>query len=161
MLHLLLSEILVWEVITLTYFLWQYYLALFPGYEYISSAVTVPFLLVCISVFEQPHSLSCVILSAFVPGRIGRSYNDKCLEILTGLLGLKQEHITSGKTCSNSMNTKHAAVCQFWSRFSFFMAARQKKNLITKSLPLSLYFSAPPTSGGADDAWPGLGVSSV
>uniref|UniRef100_A0A7N8X523 Adaptor related protein complex 4 subunit beta 1 n=1 Tax=Mastacembelus armatus TaxID=205130 RepID=A0A7N8X523_9TELE len=28
-------------------------------------------------------------------GRIGRSYSDKCLEILTGLLGLKQEHITS------------------------------------------------------------------
>uniref|UniRef100_A0A665UV31 Beta-adaptin appendage C-terminal subdomain domain-containing protein n=1 Tax=Echeneis naucrates TaxID=173247 RepID=A0A665UV31_ECHNA len=28
-------------------------------------------------------------------GRIGRSYSDKCLEILTELLGLKQEHITS------------------------------------------------------------------
>ncbi|XP_059911437.1 AP-4 complex subunit beta-1 isoform X2 [Gadus macrocephalus] len=28
-------------------------------------------------------------------GRIGRSYSDQCLEILTGLLGLKQEHITS------------------------------------------------------------------
>ncbi|CAJ1055119.1 AP-4 complex subunit beta-1 [Xyrichtys novacula] len=28
-------------------------------------------------------------------GRIGRSYSDKCLEILTGLLGLKQDHITS------------------------------------------------------------------
>ncbi|XP_053173431.1 AP-4 complex subunit beta-1 [Scomber japonicus] len=28
-------------------------------------------------------------------GRIGRSYSDRCLEILTGLLGLKQEHITS------------------------------------------------------------------
>lgn len=28
-------------------------------------------------------------------GRIGRSYSDKCLEILTGLLGLQQEHITS------------------------------------------------------------------
>ncbi|KAM9785899.1 LOW QUALITY PROTEIN: AP-4 complex subunit beta-1 [Neosynchiropus ocellatus] len=28
-------------------------------------------------------------------GGIGRSYSDKCLEILTGLLGLKQEHITS------------------------------------------------------------------
>uniref|UniRef100_A0A3B4AJY0 Beta-adaptin appendage C-terminal subdomain domain-containing protein n=1 Tax=Periophthalmus magnuspinnatus TaxID=409849 RepID=A0A3B4AJY0_9GOBI len=28
-------------------------------------------------------------------GRIARSYSDKCLEILTGLLGLKQEHITS------------------------------------------------------------------
>uniref|UniRef100_A0A8C6UYS2 Adaptor related protein complex 4 subunit beta 1 n=1 Tax=Neogobius melanostomus TaxID=47308 RepID=A0A8C6UYS2_9GOBI len=28
-------------------------------------------------------------------GRIGRSYSDKCLDILTGLLGLRQEHITS------------------------------------------------------------------
>ncbi|XP_022076321.1 AP-4 complex subunit beta-1 [Acanthochromis polyacanthus] len=28
-------------------------------------------------------------------GRIGRSYSDRCLEILTGLLGLKQDHITS------------------------------------------------------------------
>uniref|UniRef100_A0A8C4E4Z6 Beta-adaptin appendage C-terminal subdomain domain-containing protein n=1 Tax=Dicentrarchus labrax TaxID=13489 RepID=A0A8C4E4Z6_DICLA len=28
-------------------------------------------------------------------GRIGRSYSDRCLEILTGLLALKQEHITS------------------------------------------------------------------
>lgn len=28
-------------------------------------------------------------------GRIGRSYSDRCLQILTGLLGLKQEHITS------------------------------------------------------------------
>lgn len=28
-------------------------------------------------------------------GRIGRSYSDSCLEILTGLLALKQEHITS------------------------------------------------------------------
>ncbi|KAK7930477.1 hypothetical protein WMY93_006872 [Mugilogobius chulae] len=28
-------------------------------------------------------------------GRIGRNYSDKCLEILTELLGLKQEHITS------------------------------------------------------------------
>ncbi|XP_034027965.1 AP-4 complex subunit beta-1 [Thalassophryne amazonica] len=28
-------------------------------------------------------------------GCIGRSYSDRCLEILTGLLGLKQEHITS------------------------------------------------------------------
>ncbi|XP_054645096.1 AP-4 complex subunit beta-1 isoform X2 [Dunckerocampus dactyliophorus] len=28
-------------------------------------------------------------------GRIGRSYSDRCLKILTGLLGLKQEHITS------------------------------------------------------------------
>uniref|UniRef100_A0A3Q1JRF2 AP complex subunit beta n=1 Tax=Anabas testudineus TaxID=64144 RepID=A0A3Q1JRF2_ANATE len=28
-------------------------------------------------------------------GRIGRSYSDRCLGILTGLLGLKQEHITS------------------------------------------------------------------
>ncbi|KAF7663919.1 hypothetical protein LDENG_00194610 [Lucifuga dentata] len=28
-------------------------------------------------------------------GHIGRSYSDRCLEILTGLLGLKQEHITS------------------------------------------------------------------
>ncbi|XP_063750252.1 AP-4 complex subunit beta-1 [Eleginops maclovinus] len=28
-------------------------------------------------------------------GGIGRSYSDRCLEILTGLLGLKQEHITS------------------------------------------------------------------
>ncbi|XP_070825507.1 AP-4 complex subunit beta-1 [Chaetodon trifascialis] len=28
-------------------------------------------------------------------GRIGRSYSDCCLEILTGLLALKQEHITS------------------------------------------------------------------
>uniref|UniRef100_A0A3B3YVU0 Beta-adaptin appendage C-terminal subdomain domain-containing protein n=1 Tax=Poecilia mexicana TaxID=48701 RepID=A0A3B3YVU0_9TELE len=28
-------------------------------------------------------------------GRIGRSYSDKCLEILTGLLGLKQDQITS------------------------------------------------------------------
>ncbi|KAM8830339.1 AP-4 complex subunit beta-1 isoform 1-T1 [Synchiropus picturatus] len=28
-------------------------------------------------------------------GHIGRSYSDKCLDILTGLLGLKQEHITS------------------------------------------------------------------
>ncbi|XP_034733670.1 AP-4 complex subunit beta-1 [Etheostoma cragini] len=28
-------------------------------------------------------------------GRIGRSYSDQCLEILTGLLGLKQENITS------------------------------------------------------------------
>ncbi|XP_029012393.1 AP-4 complex subunit beta-1 [Betta splendens] len=28
-------------------------------------------------------------------GRIGRSYSDRCLEILTGLLGLKQENITS------------------------------------------------------------------
>ncbi|XP_045913185.1 AP-4 complex subunit beta-1 isoform X2 [Micropterus dolomieu] len=28
-------------------------------------------------------------------GRIGRSYSDRCLEILTGLLGLRQEHITS------------------------------------------------------------------
>eukprot|EP00064_Thunnus_orientalis_P003663 superscaffoldBa00000310_g3674 len=28
-------------------------------------------------------------------GRIGRSYSDRCLEILTGLLGLKQEHVTS------------------------------------------------------------------
>lgn len=34
----------------------------------------------------------CVLLS----GRIGRSYSDKCLEILTGLLGLKQDQITSG-----------------------------------------------------------------
>lgn len=32
-------------------------------------------------------------------GRIGRSYSDRCLEILTGLLALKQEHITSGKPC--------------------------------------------------------------
>lgn len=29
-------------------------------------------------------------------GRIGRSYSDRCLHILTGLLALKQEHITSG-----------------------------------------------------------------
>ncbi|RVE70287.1 hypothetical protein OJAV_G00062430 [Oryzias javanicus] len=28
-------------------------------------------------------------------GRIGCSYSDRCLEILTGLLGLKQDHITS------------------------------------------------------------------
>ncbi|KAM3618550.1 uncharacterized protein V6R79_021700 [Siganus canaliculatus] len=28
-------------------------------------------------------------------GRIGRSYSDSCLQILTGLLALKQEHITS------------------------------------------------------------------
>ncbi|CAL9703568.1 unnamed protein product [Knipowitschia caucasica] len=28
-------------------------------------------------------------------GRIGRSYSEKCLEILTELLGLKQEHVTS------------------------------------------------------------------
>ncbi|XP_011618067.2 AP-4 complex subunit beta-1 isoform X2 [Takifugu rubripes] len=28
-------------------------------------------------------------------GRVGRSYSDRCLEILTGLLVLKQEHITS------------------------------------------------------------------
>uniref|UniRef100_A0A3P9I2U4 AP complex subunit beta n=1 Tax=Oryzias latipes TaxID=8090 RepID=A0A3P9I2U4_ORYLA len=28
-------------------------------------------------------------------GHIGRSYSDRCLEILTGLLGLKQDHITS------------------------------------------------------------------
>ncbi|KAM9342977.1 AP-4 complex subunit beta-1 isoform 2-T2 [Pholidichthys leucotaenia] len=28
-------------------------------------------------------------------GRIGRSYSDKCFVILTGLLGLKQDHITS------------------------------------------------------------------
>uniref|UniRef100_A0A671TT83 Adaptor related protein complex 4 subunit beta 1 n=1 Tax=Sparus aurata TaxID=8175 RepID=A0A671TT83_SPAAU len=28
-------------------------------------------------------------------GRIGRSHSDRCLEILTGLLALKQEHITS------------------------------------------------------------------
>ncbi|XP_061591537.1 AP-4 complex subunit beta-1 isoform X2 [Cololabis saira] len=28
-------------------------------------------------------------------GCIGRSYSDRCLEILTGLLGLKQDHITS------------------------------------------------------------------
>ncbi|XP_035500466.2 AP-4 complex subunit beta-1 isoform X2 [Scophthalmus maximus] len=28
-------------------------------------------------------------------GHIGRSYSDRCLEILIGLLGLKQEHITS------------------------------------------------------------------
>lgn len=28
-------------------------------------------------------------------GRIGRTYTEKCLEILTGLLALKQEHITS------------------------------------------------------------------
>ncbi|XP_061828045.1 AP-4 complex subunit beta-1 isoform X2 [Nerophis lumbriciformis] len=28
-------------------------------------------------------------------GRIGRSYSDRCLKILIGLLGLKQEHITS------------------------------------------------------------------
>ncbi|KAL3973984.1 olfactory receptor [Sarotherodon galilaeus] len=28
-------------------------------------------------------------------GRIGRSYSDRCLQILTGLLGLKQDHITS------------------------------------------------------------------
>nr|XP_057908237.1 AP-4 complex subunit beta-1 isoform X2 [Doryrhamphus excisus] len=28
-------------------------------------------------------------------GRIGRSYSDRCLKILTDLLGLKQEHITS------------------------------------------------------------------
>ncbi|XP_028849309.1 AP-4 complex subunit beta-1 isoform X2 [Denticeps clupeoides] len=28
-------------------------------------------------------------------GRIGRMYSEKCLDILTGLLGLKQEHITS------------------------------------------------------------------
>uniref|UniRef100_H3CM05 Adaptor related protein complex 4 subunit beta 1 n=1 Tax=Tetraodon nigroviridis TaxID=99883 RepID=H3CM05_TETNG len=28
-------------------------------------------------------------------GRVGRSYSDRCLDILTGLLALKQEHITS------------------------------------------------------------------
>lgn len=31
-------------------------------------------------------------------GRVGRSYSDPCLEILTGLLALKQDHITAGKT---------------------------------------------------------------
>lgn len=30
-------------------------------------------------------------------GRVGRSYSDRCLDILTGLLALKQEHITSGR----------------------------------------------------------------
>ncbi|XP_068194281.1 AP-4 complex subunit beta-1 isoform X2 [Antennarius striatus] len=47
-------------------------------------------------------------------GRIGRSYSDKCLEILTGLLSLKQEHITSavlqtmrdlGSVCPQYNNT--------------------------------------------------------
>ncbi|XP_036389534.1 AP-4 complex subunit beta-1 [Megalops cyprinoides] len=31
----------------------------------------------------------------FAVGRIGRMYSEKCLSILTGLLGLKQDHITS------------------------------------------------------------------
>lgn len=35
-------------------------------------------------------------------GRVGRSYSDRCLEILTGLLALKQEHITSGKTSTHT-----------------------------------------------------------
>jgi len=29
-------------------------------------------------------------------GRIARTYSEKCLDILTGLLALKQDHITSG-----------------------------------------------------------------
>lgn len=42
--------------------------------------------------------ISCVVLCGLGAGRIGRSYSDRCLDILTGLLALKQEHITSGKT---------------------------------------------------------------
>lgn len=35
-------------------------------------------------------------LLVWVAGQIGRSYSDRCVEILTELLALKQEHITSG-----------------------------------------------------------------
>ena len=44
------------------------------------------------------HCLIVFICLSWCSGRIGRSYSDQCLEILTGLLGLKQEHITSGNT---------------------------------------------------------------
>lgn len=40
----------------------------------------------------NPDTAQAAILAI---GRIGRSYSDKCLEILTGLLGLKQDQITS------------------------------------------------------------------
>lgn len=43
--------------------------------------------------------LKCIIYIklCFLAGRIARTYSEKCLDILTGLLALKQEHITSGK----------------------------------------------------------------
>ena len=41
--------------------------------------------------------VNLTICTLFSVGRIGRTYSEKCLDILTGLLGLKQEHITSGK----------------------------------------------------------------
>lgn len=40
----------------------------------------------------------------FSEGHIGRTYSEKCLDILTGLLGLKQEHITSGKKGHKSLD---------------------------------------------------------
>lgn len=54
-----------------------------------------------LSMVRVEHSLiSSVLLCGLGAGRIGRSHSDRCLEILTGLLALKQEHITSGKTLS-------------------------------------------------------------
>lgn len=47
------------------------------------------------------HS-NALCLPLLYAGRIGRSYSDRCLQILTGLLGLKQDHITSGKNISST-----------------------------------------------------------
>lgn len=57
--------------------------------------------------------ISSVFLCGLGAGRIGRSHSDRCLEILTELLALKQEHITSGKTLSPHIHSSccmHASV---------------------------------------------------
>lgn len=79
------------------------------------------------------HNLSCFFFNA---GHIGRSYSDRCLEILTGLLALKQEHITSGKPHHHPTQP------------ALFTLKKCHSYLFVLSC-------------GADNAWSGVGVSSV
>lgn len=88
------------------------------------------------------HS-NALCLPLLYAGRIGRSYSDRCLQILTGLLGLKQDHITSGKNISST--TSHI---QYSIHTNSFM------NWFFTLSPhfLSLYSPATLLSGGADNA---------
>lgn len=84
-----------------------------------------------------PFSLiSCVILWGLAAGRIGRSYSDRCLEILTGLLGLKQEHITSGKTLPPTLTA-------FFVCYSEDKRASSSFSQFFNSVYLSLFLSLP------------------
>lgn len=60
--------------------------------------------------FSSEMLVSDLTLSSAFPSSIGgiaRTYTDQCVQILTELLGLRQEHITTGNSCLSRISFCH------------------------------------------------------